>query len=262
MRRCRLWSLLTLHTAKSIAQDLLADSQPFSNRALAVTTLSGLDLPASAAAAAVVLKSAQPEDDPSSIIDALLDREGELLPWARHSSRLRCLKMSQKLSLRRVYAAGRSDAALIDVLAPQGGSQCQACEALERGDRSYRFQSGERDAARGELVFRRSDLSCMKCHAVSKAGGQIGPDLSAVGANSPMDYLVNALFDPDAQIKEAFVTKVVTTLEGRVFQGIAVDRTNEKLTLRNTDGKLIEIPVADIDEEVEGKSLMPKGCRR
>lgn len=246
-------------TAKSIAQDLLADSQPFSNRALAVTTLSGLDLPASAAAAAVVLKSAQPEDDPSSIIDALLDREGGA---AALGEALKSAPLPQdvaKLSLRRVYAAGRSDAALIDVLAPQAGVSAKPVKLSKEEIAALASKAENGDAARGELVFRRSDLSCMKCHAVSKAGGQIGPDLSAVGANSPMDYLVTALFDPDAQIKEAFVTKVVTTLEGRVFQGIAVDRTDEKLTLRNTDGKLIEIPVADIDEEVEGKSLMPKG---
>jgi len=246
-------------TAKSIAQDLLADSQPFSNRALAVATLSGLDLPASAAAAAFVLKSAKPEDDPSAIIDALLDREGGA---AALGEALKSAPLPQdvaKLSLRRVYAAGRSDAALIDVLAPQAGVSAKPVKLSKEEIAALASKAENGDAARGELVFRRSDLSCMKCHAVSKAGGQIGPDLSAVGANSPMDYLVNALFDPDAQIKEAFVTKVVTTLEGRVFQGIAVDRTNEKLTLRNTDGKLIEIPVADIDEEVEGKSLMPKG---
>ena len=246
-------------TAKSIALDLLADTQPFSNRALAVATLSGLDLSASAAAAAVVLKSAKPEDDPSPIIDALLDREGGA---AALGEALKSAPLPQdvaKLSLRRVYAAGRSDAALIDVLAPQAGVSAKPVKLSKEEIAALASKAENGDAARGELVFRRGDLSCMKCHAVSKAGGQIGPDLSAVGANSPMDYLVNALFDPDAQIKEAFVTKVVTTLEGRVFQGIAVDRTDEKLTLRNTDGKVIEIPVADIDEEVEGKSLMPKG---
>jgi putative heme-binding domain-containing protein len=246
-------------TAKSIAQELLAEGQPFPHRALGVATLSSLDLPASAAAAAIVLKSAQPEDDPAPIIDALLDREGGA---AALGEALKSAPLPQdvaKLSLRRVYAAGRSDAALIDVLAPQAGVSAKPVKLTKEEVAALASAAEKGDPARGELVFRRSDLSCMKCHAVSKAGGQIGPDLSAVGANSPMDYLVTALFDPDAQIKEAFVTKVVTTIEGRVFQGIAVDRTDEKLTLRNTDGKLIEIPVADIDEEVEGKSLMPKG---
>ena len=53
------------------------------------------------------------------------------------------------------------------------------------------------DAARGEDVFRRADLSCLKCHAVSQAGGQIGPDLSALGSTSPVDYIINSIYDPD-----------------------------------------------------------------
>lgn len=261
IRNAALAALVVLDTptAKSIAQDLLVASQPFASRTLGVVTLSGIDLPASALAAAQVLQTASSADDPAPIIDALLDREGGT---AALGEALKQTPLSQdvaKLCLRRVYAAGRSDAALIDVLAPQAGVSAKPVKLSKEEIAALASAAEKGDPARGELVFRRSDLSCMKCHAVSKAGGQIGPELSAVGANSPMDYLVTALFDPDAQIKEAFVTKIVTTVEGRVFQGIAVDRTDEKITLRNTDGKLIEIPVADIDEEVEGKSLMPKG---
>ncbi len=35
------------------------------------------------------------------------------------------------------------------------------------------------DPARGESIFRRADLNCMSCHSLSKAGGEVGPDLSA-----------------------------------------------------------------------------------
>ncbi len=246
--------------AKTIAGELLAEGQTYSHRSLGVTTLAGLDLAASAKAAALVLKSTTPDDDPAPIMDALLAREGGA---AQLGEALKTTPLPQdvaKLCLRRVYAAGRSDAALLDVLAPQAGVSAKPVKLTPEQITALATAAAEKgDAARGEQVFRRGDLSCLKCHAVNKAGGQIGPDLTPVGANSPMEYLVNALFDPDAQIKEAFITRTVTTLEGRVLQGITVDRTEQKLVLRNTDSQLIEIPITDIDEEVEGKSLMPKG---
>ena len=247
-------------TAKTIAGELLAAGQSYAHRSLGVTTLAGLDLAASAKAAALVLQSTTPEDDPAPIMDALLAREGGA---AQLGEALKTTPLPQdvaKLCLRRVFAAGRSDAALLDILAPQAGVSAKPVKLTPEQITALATAASEKgDAARGEQVFRRNDLSCLKCHAVNKAGGQIGPDLTPVGANSPMEYLVNALFDPDAQIKEAFMTRTVTTLEGRVFQGITVDRTEQKLVLRNTDSQLIEIPITDIDEEIEGKSLMPKG---
>src|SRR5690606_15016441 len=112
------------------------------------------------------------------------------------------------------------------------------------------------DAARGEEVFRRADLSCMKCHALSKAGGQVGPDLSAVGASSPIDYILHSISDPDQQIKEAYITRVVVSDEGQVLQGVVENRTEDTLVLRDAAGKLVSIPNDSIEEEIEGKSLM------
>jgi putative heme-binding domain-containing protein len=120
----------------------------------------------------------------------------------------------------------------------------------------------EGDAVRGEEVFRRADLSCLKCHAVSKAGGQVGPDLSAVGASSPIDYLLHSISDPDQQIKEAYITRVVVTDEGQVLQGVVANRTDDTLVLRDAAGNLVSIPNDSIEEEIEGKSLMPKGLMK
>ncbi len=246
--------------AKTIAGELLGAGQSYSHRTLGVSTLAGLDLTASALAAAVVLQSTTPADDPAPLMDGLLAREGGAAQLGKALQATPLSRDVAKLCLRRVYAVGRSDAALIDVLAPQAGVSATPVKLTPEQVTALALAASDKgDPARGELVFRRSELSCVKCHAVNKAGGQIGPDLTPVGANSPMEYLVTALFDPDAQIKEAFITKTVTTLDGRVFQGISVDRTAQQIVLRNTDGQRIEIPVADVEEEVEGKSLMPKG---
>ena len=62
-----------------------------------------------------------------------------------------------------------------------------------------------------EAVFRRPELGCMNCHAINKAGGSIGPDLGPVGGSSPMDYIVQSILDPNASVKEEYLTKTDIT---------------------------------------------------
>src|SRR5690349_31888 len=112
------------------------------------------------------------------------------------------------------------------------------------------------DTARGELVFRRADLGCMKCHAINKAGGHIGPDLGPIGGSSPMDYIIISILDPNASIKEEYLTKVISTTRGQVITGVVVQRNRNQVILKDATGKLVRIPTADIDEEANGKSLM------
>jgi hypothetical protein len=70
---------------------------------------------------------------------------------------------------------------------------------------------------------------------------------------------VASILNPDASIKEAYVTRTVITDSGEVHTGILVDRDELRVRLRDATGKVITIPTAEIEEEVEGKSLMPKG---
>ena len=88
------------------------------------------------------------------------------------------------------------------------------------------------DPARGEEVFRRADLNCMSCHSVSKAGGDVGPDLNAVGQISPPDYIINSILNPDQAIKEQYNTLMVLTVEGQVFQGIVTDKDEQRIVSR------------------------------
>ncbi|MEZ6053701.1 MAG: c-type cytochrome [Planctomycetaceae bacterium] len=162
-----------------------------------------------------------------------------------------------------MYSQGRSDASLSTVLGTIAGIEADP-QPLSPEQVAAKLKEVEAhgDASRGEAVFRRADLSCMKCHAVSKGGGQVGPDLSALGASSPVDYIINSISNPDQQIKEAFVTRIVITEQGLIHQGIVIDRTGERLVLKDAKGKQLTIPIASIDEEVEGKSLMPKGLMK
>jgi putative heme-binding domain-containing protein len=115
------------------------------------------------------------------------------------------------------------------------------------------------DAARGETIFRRRDLACVKCHALGGAGGQVGPDLASVGASAPVDYLIDSLLLPNKAIKENYHSLVVGTNDGRILTGIKVRETNTELVLRNAEDREIAIPRSTIAERAPGGSLMPDG---
>src|SRR5204862_353314 len=109
--------------------------------------------------------------------------------------------------LRAMYLAGRNDAALGNVVSKFAGIDAAPRAPTNAEVRRLIAEATARgDAARGEQVFRRADLGCMKCHAINKAGGHIGPDLGPLGESSPMDYIVISILDPSASIKEEYLT--------------------------------------------------------
>jgi putative heme-binding domain-containing protein len=102
-------------------------------------------------------------------------------------------------------------------------------------------------------------MTCLKCHAIAGAGGQVGPDMSSIGASAPVDYLVESLLNPNAKIKEGFHSLNVTDLNGKTVTGVKVRESKTELVLRDHEDREVVIPAADIDDRKDGKSLMPDG---
>jgi len=115
------------------------------------------------------------------------------------------------------------------------------------------------DPHRGQMIYRRKELNCIQCHALSGAGGNVGPDLSGVGVTSPTEYLLDSILTPSSVIKEAYLTLQVLRADGVVIRGVKVDRDDQRLILRDENGREIVIPEDEIEQESEGKSLMPEG---
>ena len=264
LRRQAITALATLGTpeAKATLESLCAADQPPPLRLAAIAALARIDAASAAARATEVLVAPGVASDalPTGMIDAILERRDGPAALATALAARPPSADVAKMFLRHLYATGRTEPAIADALTKAAGISANppppsqeeivqlATEVVAKGD-----------AVRGETIFRRSDIACMKCHAIAKAGGNIGPELSAVGSISPPEYIVASILEPDASIKEAYVTRSVITDSGSVHTGILVDRDELRLRLRDATGTLITIPVADIDEEVEGRSLMPKG---
>jgi putative heme-binding domain-containing protein len=243
-----------------IIQKVLSSDAPISVKAPALGAFAEVDVQQAAATAVGLFQKMKPTDDAGPVVDAFLARKDGSKVLAKAIASTPPNADVAKLALRHIYSIGRSDEDLVSALGKAAGineDTAPVTPELVAGLVAEVEKSG--NAARGELVFRRNDLSCMKCHAVSAGGGQVGPDLSAVGPISPLDYLATSVLNPDQAIKEAYISRVVATADGRVLQGIVVDRSAERLVLKDATGVTHTVAMADIDDEVEGKSLMPKG---
>ncbi len=256
----RALSKLGRDTALPTIEKLLKPDVDESTRIMALVALTELDPQRAATTAARVLSQADTDADPAPVMDAFLNQQGGAERLAAALEKEPPSREMALLALRHLYAVGRSDPALDKLLSKLAGMDAEVPQLTpEQMTELGELALKQGDPARGEAVFRRNDLACLRCHAVSKAGGQVGPDLSAVGVSSPAEYLVKSLYDPDAQKKEEYLTRIVVTIDGLQVTGIVEDRTDDKITLKTAEGKRVEIATADIDFEAEGRSLMPDG---
>jgi putative heme-binding domain-containing protein len=266
-------------TLRGAARDLAALDDPASRELL--VELSGRESPsmrvrlqalaayarvspeAAAAAAAAAVSEAAPGDRIGDLLDAFLQlKKGPLLLGEALAKRPLNVDTA-KVALRHLDAVGRSDPELTGALGAAAGVAAMAGPPTAEEIRLLAADSALRgDAVRGERVFRRVELTCFTCHALNRAGGVIGPELTTIGSISPIEYLVAAVLDPNQAIKEQYVTRVIVTAQGESFTGIVTDRNAERVNLRDATGRPITIPVAEIEEEAEGRSLMPQGLTK
>ena len=167
-----------------------------------------------------------------------------------------------------VSASGRQEPALTQAIAAAiargsaAGSQPAASpHAMDPAslDAFVSLVRDKADATRGAAIYARENLKCVSCHRIGDQGGRVGPNLTAIGASSPLDYVIDSLLYPAKNVKEGYNTVVVQTDDGQVLTGIQVTRSDAELVLRDATGKEIKVPTADIDEESAGTSLMPAG---
>jgi putative heme-binding domain-containing protein len=210
-----------------------------------------------AKARAVVFQSFLKAKDGASMLAAALERASS--PISADAA---------KDGQQAVSAAGRQEPALAQALAaavarsstgsPQPAASAHAMSAREL-ESFVTLVRDKADAKRGAAIYARENLKCTTCHRIGDQGGRVGPNLTAIGASSPLDYVIDSLLYPAKNVKEGYNTVVVQTDDGQVLTGIQVTRSDAELVLRDATGKEVKIPTADIDEESVGTSLMPAG---
>lgn len=166
-----------------------------------------------------------------------------------------------KAGMRAAREGGRDDVDLVVAFARAGGLSADTTAlSTEIIQNLARQAVAQGNPARGELVFRRPELTCLTCHAIAGAGGKVGPDLMSIGASAPPDYIVEALLLPSAKIKEGYPAINIETKDDQSFSGTLARETPEEVVLRTATGAEVSVAQRNIAQRHNGTiSLMPTG---
>ena len=165
-----------------------------------------------------------------------------------------------RVALRTLDASGRQIPALSEALTKAGGLTSGPRELSADEMKALVAEVAEKgNAHRGEAIYRRKELNCLKCHAIGGAGGRVGPDMLSLGSSAQIDYIAESLLAPNKKVKENFNSLVVVTDDGKVRSGIKLRQTDTDLLLRDAEDNEFAIPLKKIEEQSNGTSLMPAG---
>jgi putative heme-binding domain-containing protein len=116
------------------------------------------------------------------------------------------------------------------------------------------------DAARGKKAF---EATCARCHMPRRQGGRVGPDLSGIN-NKTKEELLTSILNPSFAIEPRFVNYIVTTKDGRMYDGVISNETPGSITLRggseDGDDTVLRKNVAEI--RASSVSLMPEDLEK
>ncbi len=126
------------------------------------------------------------------------------------------------------------------------------------------------DPKKGEQIFF-GNRACSQCHMVNGKGGDLGPDLSRVGASRSVAYLIESIRKPSKELSDGMVdpnnyyadplvyeTVTVVTRRGQRITGIAKNEDEFSIQLLGTDQRLHLLLTKNLKSVVhERKSLMP-----
>ncbi|MBI4626887.1 MAG: c-type cytochrome, partial [Verrucomicrobia bacterium] len=111
------------------------------------------------------------------------------------------------------------------------------------------------DKSQGRLVF---NNTCAACHTLYGEGGKIGPDITG-GNRHSLDYLLDKVSDPSAQIPADFRYSIAKLKDGRSLTGVVATQTDRTTTLKTMAGP-VTIAQSEIQSiEQSTLSLMPEG---
>lgn len=262
VRQGAIEGLSSLGGADSIKvfETLAASQAPVEVRALAVAGLAPLDLKAAGARAVDVLSSDTKNAVSAELMTAFLTRQGGAQTLTAALAGKTLPRDVAQVALRTARGSGKPEPALIDAISTAGKlAATSGPPTVAEVDTLVAAVRAEGDAARGEALYRRNELQCLKCHAIAGAGGIVGPGLESIGASAQIDYLIYSLLEPTKAVKEGYHAITVATQDGQIFTGIKIRQSERELFLRDADGNEKAIPLANIEEQKPAGSIMPAG---
>ena len=153
--------------------------------------------------------------------------------------------------------------AVITYLQSQGGDFDVAAVTDAPGEITERYFSliaassaaGGGDPAAGEEVY--AD-NCADCHLLNGEGGEIGPDLTGIGAKG-LKFLGDAVLEPAKTIAPGFETYELIDKDGRKHIGLKTAEMADGVTITKANGEAVTVAKSDIKTLTIDKnsSVMP-----
>jgi putative heme-binding domain-containing protein len=220
---------------------------PASTRRLLLETLEGGKMPRD------VLRSLRGQEEEADVRQTVLAwwarRQGKPLPGPNTDREL----AEQVLLLFR----GAAEKDLAERLRPIR----ETAGARPNDARSWREAlRGEGDARAGERVFfHPHGPRCFLCHRIDGRGGEVGPDLSRIGAALSRDRLIDSILEPSKEVAPRYTSWLIATRDGKTRTGVVLGETNDsKLLVADAQGKVEAIPRLDVEERrALPTSIMP-----
>jgi putative heme-binding domain-containing protein len=116
------------------------------------------------------------------------------------------------------------------------------------------------DAKRGKVIWH--EAQCAACHRMGGEGGDIGPDLTAVGLRFSRIDLLRSLTEPSAVVSEQYQDTVFSLRNGERVVGRVKAESDGRLTVRvgAVGGQDRVLAVSEVASREPSKvSPMPEG---
>src|SRR5262249_20936305 len=127
----------------------------------------------------------------------------------------------------------------------------------------YREVLSGGNAQRGRSVFTdKAEVACLRCHkartwAGEIPGGEVGPELSGIGARQNRMYLLESIVDPNHQIAQGSDSIVLATHDGQIITGVLRSEDDKDVRLVTAEGQPLTVPKDTIEDRRRGISAMP-----
>jgi putative heme-binding domain-containing protein len=238
----------------------LAKDKDDSIRRSAAAALASADLNGSMPQILEVVSATTKEEDALALWRSLLSAKGSSVAFASAVGKTTLPETTARAGVRAAREGGRNEPNLVLALNRAGGLSDASAALNDDEIHTIAYSVTKGDPANGEKIYRNKQLGCVLCHSIGGAGGKVGPDMTSLGASTPLaDYIVESVLLPNKRVKEGFNSVQIATKDGEDIAGNLVREDNEQVILRDATAKEVSVPKRNIQSRKMGGSLMPAG---
>jgi putative membrane-bound dehydrogenase-like protein len=100
----------------------------------------------------------------------------------------------------------------------------------------------------------KNEAQCLRCHTINSVGGNVGPDLSAIGSKASRENLLESILYPNRAIPDQYLGWLIETKGGLSIHGLIVEESPTHLVVRDATAKDHKI---DMKRDLETRKKSP-----